>query len=105
MLVAFSVGLWVYALFWDLVRASGGGAAWSTAALYAIACGIVGAVLAAVPCSIDYLSIDEADMRRIATTHLLLGLGALVIFAVDLCQGSTPGWTAKCHFCCPSSGL
>lgn len=37
MLVAFSAGLWVFALFWDLVRASGGGAAWSTAALYVIA--------------------------------------------------------------------
>jgi hypothetical protein len=104
MLLAFSVGLWVFALFWNLVRV-GRRSGLEHRGSVCNCWRIVGAVLAAVPGSIDYLSIDEADMRRITTTHLLLGLGAIVIFAVDLCQGSTLGWTAKCHFCCPSSGL
>jgi uncharacterized membrane protein len=82
-LVAFPLGLWGFALICDIVRASGGGATWSTVALYSIASGIVGALLAAIPGFIDYLSIDEAEMKRIATTHLLLGLGAAVIFAVN----------------------
>jgi uncharacterized membrane protein len=83
MLVAFPIGLWVFALVSDIVRLSGGAEVWSTVALYSIAGGIVGALLAAIPGFIDYLSIDEKEMRRIATTHLLLGLGAVVIFALD----------------------
>lgn len=44
----------------------------------------MGALLAAVPGFIDFLSIDEPQMKRIATTHLLLGLGAVAIFALNL---------------------
>jgi uncharacterized membrane protein len=84
MLVAFPIGLWVFALVCDVVRLSGGGQVWSTVALYSIAGGIVGALLAAVPGFVDYLSIDEPGMKRIATTHLLLGLGSVVIFALNL---------------------
>lgn len=40
--------------------------------MYSIGGGIVGALLAALPGFIDYLSIDEGEMKRIATTHLLL---------------------------------
>jgi hypothetical protein len=47
-------------------------------------CGTVGAVVAAVPGLIDYFFIDEADMKRIATTHLLVNLGAVAIFALNL---------------------
>jgi len=53
-------------------------------ARYSIAGGIVGALLAAIAGFIDYLSIDEAEMKRIATTHLLLGLGSVVIFGLNL---------------------
>lgn len=84
MLVALPIGLWVFSLVCDIVRLSGGTQIWSAVAAYSIAGGIVGALLAAVPGFIDYLSIDEAEMKRIATNHLLLGLGAVVIFALDL---------------------
>ncbi|MGA8763102.1 MAG: DUF2231 domain-containing protein [Candidatus Sulfotelmatobacter sp.] len=84
MLVGLPIGLWVFSLICDVVRLSGGAQVWSTVAEYSIAGGIAGAILAAVPGFIDYLSIDEAEMKRIATAHLLLGLGALVIFTLDL---------------------
>jgi uncharacterized membrane protein len=84
MLVAFPIGLWVFALVCDVVRLFGGAQVWSTVAFYSIAGGIVGALLAAIPGFIDYLSIDEAEMRRIATIHLLLGLGSVVIFGLNL---------------------
>jgi uncharacterized membrane protein len=83
MLVAFPIGLWVFALVCDILRLAGGSPAWNTVALCAIGGGIVGAFLAAVPGFIDYLSIDEAEMKRIATTHLLLGLGSVVIFGFN----------------------
>ena len=84
MLVALPIGLWVFALVCDGVRAVGGNDAWPTVAIYCIAGGIVGAVVAAVPGLIDYFSIDEAAMKRIAILHLAVNLGAVVIFAINL---------------------
>lgn len=83
MLVAFPTGLWVFSLVCDLIRFSGGNTAWSTVALYSLAGGIVGAIIAAVPGLIDYFSIDEAEMNRIATMHMWGNLGAVAIFALD----------------------
>jgi uncharacterized membrane protein len=84
MLVGFPIGLWVFALVCDVVRAAGGNAAWQTVAIYCIAAGIVGALVAAVPGLIDYFSIDEAAMKRIANLHLAVNLGAVLIFAINL---------------------
>jgi len=84
MLVAFPIGLWVFALICDVMRAVTGNTAWQTVAIYCIAGGIVGAVAAAVPGLIDYFSIDEAAMKRIANLHLAVNLGAVAIFAINL---------------------
>jgi uncharacterized membrane protein len=84
MLVGFPIGLWVFALVCDVVRAAGGNRVWQTVAIYCIAAGIVGALAAAVPGLIDYFSIDEAAMRKIANLHMVLNLGAIVIFAINL---------------------
>lgn len=84
MLVAIPIGLWIFALVCDVVAASGRPTPWSSVALYCVAGGIVGAILAAVPGLIDYFSIDEAAMKRIATFHLMVNVGALLIFALNL---------------------
>jgi uncharacterized membrane protein len=84
MLVAFPIGLWVFALVSDIVAALGGNSSWSTVALYCVGGGIVGAIIAAVPGFIDYFSIDETAMRRIAIFHLIVNLGALAVFALNL---------------------
>jgi len=83
MLVGFPIGLWVFALVCDVVHAESGSAIWQTVATFCVAGGIVGALLAAVPGLIDYFSIDEAEMRRIANLHLAVNLGAVVIFAIN----------------------
>src|SRR5580700_2099694 len=84
MLVAIPIGLWVFALVCDVVHATGGDAVWQTVATYCIAAGIVGALVAAVPGLIDYFSIDEPAMKRIANLHLVVNVGAVVIFAINL---------------------
>jgi uncharacterized membrane protein len=84
MLVGFPIGLWVFALVCDVVRAVSGIAIWQTVATFCVAGGIVGALLAAVPGLIDYFSIDETEMKRIANLHLAVNLGAVVIFAINL---------------------
>lgn len=84
MLVGFPIGLWVFALVCDVVHAVSGSAIWQTVATFCVAGGIVGALLAAVPGLIDYFSIDEAEMKRIANLHLAVNLGAVVIFLINL---------------------
>jgi uncharacterized membrane protein len=84
MLVAMPIGLWVFALVCDIVAAAGGTSIWSTVARYCVGGGIVGAILAAVPGLIDYFSIDEAAMRRIANYHLIVNSAALVVFSINL---------------------
>jgi uncharacterized membrane protein len=94
MLVAVPIGLWVFALVCDIVAAAGGTTIWNTVALYCLAGGIVGALVAAVPGLIDYFSIDEPAMRRLATFHLIVNCAALVVFAFNL-------WT---RFALPAGG-
>jgi uncharacterized membrane protein len=84
MLVAVPIGLWVFALVCDVVHGAGGDTVWQTVATYCIAAGIVGALVAAVPGLIDYFSIDEAAMKKIANLHLAVNLGAVAIFAINL---------------------
>jgi uncharacterized membrane protein len=84
MLVALPIGLWIFALVCDVVRATSDADNWETVAAYCVAAGIVGALIAAVPGLIDYFSIDEAEMKRIGSLHLAANLGAVVIFAINL---------------------
>jgi uncharacterized membrane protein len=84
MLVGVPIGLWIFALVCDVVHAASGNAVWQTVATYSVAGGIVGAILAAVPGLIDYFSIDEGEMKRIANLHLAVNLGAVAIFAINL---------------------
>jgi uncharacterized membrane protein len=71
-LVSLPIGLWTFALVCDFANAFGAAGPWATLSVYSIAGGIAGGVLAAVPGLIDYLSIDEPEMKRIGTTHLLV---------------------------------
>jgi|SRR5690242_9795206 len=83
MLVVFPIGLWTFSLVCDIIYVFGGRqSVWNTIALYTAIGGIIGAVLAAIPGLIDYLSIDDRDVRAIGMRHMLVNLGALVIFII-----------------------
>jgi uncharacterized membrane protein len=84
MLVALPIGLWIFALVCDIAGYAGGDPAWATVALYSIAGGIAGALSAAVPGFIDFLSIDEVDMKRIAILHLSVNLAGVAVFALNI---------------------
>ncbi len=83
MLVGVPIGLWVFAMVCDVIHAASGNSVWQTVATYCVAGGIAGAVLAAVPGLIDYFSIDETEMKRIANLHLAVNLGAVVLFTIN----------------------
>jgi len=46
--------------------------------------GIIGALLAAAPGFIDYLSLTDTRLKKIATTHLALNLFVVVLFIFNL---------------------
>jgi uncharacterized membrane protein len=84
MLVGVPIGLWVFSFVCDIVFLAGwGGPTWKIVASYTIAAGVVGAVLAAVPGFIDFLSISDRRVGRVALTHMVLNLLTVVLFALS----------------------
>ncbi len=84
MLVPLAIGLWIFSLVCDLAIAFGASSeSWRIVALYTLAGGIVGALLAAVPGFIDMLSIPW-PIKRTALIHMAINLTVVALFAVNL---------------------
>ena len=83
MLVTFPIGLWVFSLVSDIIFYAGGAPVWEDVAFRTMAGGIVGALLAAVPGFIDFLSLSGRP-KKIATYHMALNLSLVVLFAINL---------------------
>jgi uncharacterized membrane protein len=84
LLVPLPIGLWVFSVVADVVFRAGGSSLWADMAFWTLACGIAGALVAAVPGFVDYLSLESPEARRVATIHMGLNLSLVVLFAVDL---------------------
>ena len=84
MLVAIPIGLWLFALVCDVASLFSDNPTWSVVAFYAIAGGIVGAVLAAIPGVIDLTSLRAPHVKRMALAHMALNLTVTVLFAISL---------------------
>ena len=85
MLIVFPIALWIFSLVCDILYYAGTqNAFWKNAAFYSMAGGVIGAVLAAVPGFIDYLSIKDRGTKKIATTHMILNLVIVALFLFNL---------------------
>lgn len=95
MLIPFPIGLWIFSLVADIVYLYNGNPSWATAALYTMGGGIIGALLAAVPGFVDYLYMGPSRTKNIALWHMLLNVGALVLFVINFFMrlDSIPGAT------------
>jgi len=82
MLVVLPLGLWVTALVFDIIYAATGRPSMRTVAFWNVGAGVIGALLAAVPGVVDWLSLT-GRAARIGTYHMLLNLGAVALFAVN----------------------
>jgi uncharacterized membrane protein len=82
MLVVLPLGLWVTALVFDIIYAATGRPSMRTVAFWNVGAGVIGALLAAVPGFVDWLSLT-GRAARIGTYHMLLNLGAVALFAVN----------------------
>jgi uncharacterized membrane protein len=82
MLVVLPLGLWVAALVFDIIYAVGRDQSMRVVAFWNVGAGVIGAVLAAIPGFVDWLSLT-GRAARVGTYHLLLNLGAVAVFAVN----------------------
>jgi uncharacterized membrane protein len=92
MLIPFPIALWVFSLVADLIYLWRSNPIWKDwIAFYTLATGIIGAALAAVPGFIDWLSLKDPKVVKIANWHARLNVIALVIFAVSFYLRTTSG--------------
>ncbi len=88
MLVVFPLGLWIFAFICYVVYLANARAEWRIASLYAMAGGIIGAILAAVPGLIDLLTLRTSRVWTTGVAHLIANVTGLVLFIVAFAIGS-----------------
>jgi uncharacterized membrane protein len=92
MIIPFPIALWVFSLVADVIYLWRGNPVWKDfIAFYALLAGIIGAIAAAVPGLIDWLSITDKAVVRIANWHARLNVIALVIFGISFYLRTTSG--------------
>jgi uncharacterized membrane protein len=84
MLIPFPIGLWVFSLAADVTYRVGGDPIWLTMAYWTMLGGTIGALVAAVPGLVDYLSLTEPRAVRLGTVHLTLNLIIVGLFVANL---------------------
>ena len=84
MLIPFPIALWIFSLASDLISLFGfGGPVWKDIALYTMVGGIVGGLAAAIPGYVDYRSLSDPVIVRIAQMHMLINVGLIVLFTIN----------------------
>lgn len=94
MLIPLPIGLLTFSFVCDLVyRFLSSDPVWDSIAFYTMAGGIVGALMAALPGFVDFLSISDPAARRVAWTHMLVNLTTVALYAINfwLRTTSPPG--------------
>jgi uncharacterized membrane protein len=92
MIIPFPIALWVFSLVADVIFLWRGNPVWRDhIAFYALLGGIIGAAAAAVPGFIDWLSLTDKAVVKIANWHARLNVIALLIFAASFYLRTTGG--------------
>jgi uncharacterized membrane protein len=92
MLIPFPIALWVFSLIADVIYLWRGNPVWRDwIAFYSLLAGIIGAAAAAVPGLIDWLSLKDRDVVKIANWHARLNVIALLIFAAGFYLRTSSG--------------
>ena len=84
MIIPFPIALWVFSFIADLVYLWRGNPIWKDwIAFYTLLGGIIMAAVAAVPGLMDWLTLKDPKVVKIANWHARLNVIALLIFAVS----------------------
>ena len=85
MLIVFPIGLWIFSFVCDILYHAGShNLFWKEVAFYTMIGGVIGALLAAIPGFVDYLSLRDRRVKQIATTHMILNLIVVAGFIFNL---------------------
>jgi len=92
MLIPFPIALWIFSLIADIIYLWRGNPVWRDyVAFYALLGGIIGAAAAAVPGIIDWLSIKDREVKKLADWHARLNVIALLVFIASFYLRTTSG--------------
>jgi uncharacterized membrane protein len=83
-LIVLPLSLWGSSFGCDLLWLLSGAPVWRTLAFYTIAGGILGALLAAIPGIVDFLSLRHPLARRVGWAHLLINSWVVSLYGVNL---------------------
>ncbi len=84
MLIPFPLALWATSFAVDILFYFLRHPTLLVVAKFMIAAGCLGAIAAAIPGIIDWLSIKNGDVKKVANWHARLNIAALVVFAISL---------------------
>jgi uncharacterized membrane protein len=82
-LVTIPIGLWVFSLACDIIFRATGNAIWDTVALYSMAGGVIGALVAAVPGFIDLYMLPSSEAKRIGLWHMTINLTLVTMYVIN----------------------
>jgi len=92
MLIPFPLALWFSSFVADVIYLWRGNPVWRDwIAFYTLLGGTIMALVAAVPGLIDWLSITDREVKKIANWHARLNVIALLIFAASFYLRTTSG--------------
>ena len=83
MLVPLPIGLWIFSLVCDVVFFVKGTGIWSTLALYTMAGGIIGALLAALPGLYDLYHLRHSQAKTIGLWHMGINLSLVTLYVLN----------------------
>lgn len=83
MLIPIPIGAFLFALIGDLAYLGTANTFWYSFATWSIAIGVISGLLAAVPGLIDYLTVVPGEARRTATTHMIVNVSIVAVFAIN----------------------
>lgn len=83
-LIPFPIALWSTSFACDVIFYFLRNSSLNLIAKFLLAAGCLGALAAAVPGFIDWLSIKDSGVKRIANWHARLNVIALIVFAISL---------------------
>ncbi len=84
MLIPFPLALWATSFVVDILYYFLRHTTLLVIAKFMIAAGCIGAAAAAIPGIIDWLSIKNGDVKKVANWHARLNITALVVFVISL---------------------
>jgi uncharacterized membrane protein len=92
MLIPFPIALWIFSFVADIIYLWRGNPVWRDyIAFYALLGGILGGAAAAVPGIVDWLSIKDREVKKLADWHARLNVIALLIFIASFYLRTTSG--------------